>query len=78
MKKVEKEVQYFIDDLLNELKDVFRTEDIQMTENLPLADWTTHALKIRERSGPVIHALEKSKFAISCKFFLEMSKKLTM
>ena len=68
MKKVEKEVQDFIDDLLDELKDVFRAEDIQMIENTrPLTDWTNHALKIRERSVPVVHALEKSKFVNSCK-----------
>ena len=48
----------FIDDLLDELKDVFRAEDIQMIENTrPLTDCTTHALKIRERSVPVVHAL---------------------
>ena len=59
----EKEVQDFIDDLLDELKDVFRAEDIQMIENTrPLTDWTTHPMKIRERSVPVVYALEKSKF----------------
>ena len=58
----------FITDLLDELKDVFREEDIRMIGiTRPLTDWTGLAMKIKDRTLPIVYALEKSTFADNCK-----------
>ena len=54
----------FITDLLDELKDVFISNDIEMIEKTRIiTDWNSLALKVRDRSFPIVHALEKDKFA---------------
>ena len=66
--RAENDLKNFIVDLLDELKDVFRSIDIEMIEKTRIiTDWTTLALKIRNRSFPIVHALEKEQFAKNCK-----------
>ena len=58
----------FISDLLDELYHVYREEDLKMIEiTRPLTDWTSLAIRIQDRSIPIIHALEKNEFSKCCK-----------
>ena len=46
---------------------MLRSIDIEMIEKTRiLTDWTTLALKIRNCSFPIVHALEKKKLARNC------------
>ena len=58
----------FIIDLLDELKDVFRNEGIEMIEKTrTVTDWNGLVLKIKERSIPVLFSLEKEMLVACCK-----------
>ena len=67
-KRSENNLKVFISDILDELYHVYREEDLKMIEaTRPLTEWTSLSLRIRDRSIPVVHALERNKFSKCCK-----------
>ena len=59
-KRTENSLKEFISNLLDELYHVYREEDLKMIETTrPLTDWTGLAIRIKDRSIPIVHALEK-------------------
>ena len=61
--KCETQFIEFIDDLLDELKYVFREQDIEIIEHTRiLTDWSGLAARMRERSQPIVYSLEKANF----------------
>ena len=67
-KRTENCLKEFISDLLDELYHVYREEDLKMIKaTRPLTDWTSLAIRIKDRSIPIIHALEKNEFSKCCK-----------
>lgn len=63
-KRAEKNLKEFMSDLLDEMYHVYREEDLMMVEQTrPLTDWASLAIRIKERSVPNIHALERNKFS---------------
>ena len=57
--RAENDMKTFIIDLLDELKDVFRNEGIEMIEKTrTVTDWNGLVLKIKERSIPVLFSLD--------------------
>ena len=60
---VEKDFRNYIVDLLEELKDVFREEDIKVIKNTQfLTDWAGLAAKMKEIIRPIVVNLETKKF----------------
>ena len=65
--RAEHDLKNLIIDLLDELKDVFREEDIRMIDmTRPLTDWTVLAILIKQRTLPVVPALQKAMYADNC------------
>ena len=59
----------FLNDLLDELKDVFRDEDIKMIESTrPLNDWVSIEVRMKARTRPVVYSLEKKKYSECAQF----------
>ena len=53
--KTKKQLKEFIDDLLDELKDVFRESDIKIIEHTRcLTDWAGLAARMKERSRVMV------------------------
>jgi hypothetical protein len=66
--KTNEELKHFIEDLIKEMKEVFRKEDKEAVElTRILTDWKTLAVKVKARGSPLIYALEKSKMVEASK-----------
>ena len=59
----------FLNDLLDELKDVFRDEGIKMIDSTrPLNDWVSIAVRMKARTRHVVYSLEKKKYSECAQF----------
>ena len=77
--KTKKQLKEFIDDLLDELKDVFRESDIKIIEHTRcLTDWAGLAARMKERSRVIVFNLEKDKFCNSAMKIARSVRVVTM
>ena len=77
-KRSEEKLENFLSDLLDELYHVYREEDLTMIElTRPLTDFTSLAMRIKERSAPVINALESKQFSKCCQKVCRSVKDVT-